>query len=245
MKRKAEPELRVGTSGFTYRHWRGVFYPDDVLQKRWLEFYAEHFDACEINSTYYHMPRRSVCESWARRTPDGFSFVLKLNRFITHRRKLTDCGELLESFLAAAGGLGGKLGAILVQLPPRFSADAVRLAEFLAICPKGLRWAFEFRDASWLCEAVYEVLRGHGAALVIHDLIADHPRVTTADWTYLRYHGPRRYAGCYQPKQLAAEAGRIRGYLAAALDVHAYFNNDAEAYAVKNAADLKRFVEGA
>ena len=240
----AKAVLRIGTSGFTYDHWRGVFYPDGVPQKRWLEYYAEHFDTVEVNTTYYHMPRENVCESWRRRTPEGFSFVLKLNRFITHRRKLLDCGDLLNSFLAAADGLGDKLGPILVQLPPRFAADPGRLEDFLAICPERYRWAFEFRDESWLCEDVYAALRGRGAALVVHDLIEPHPRVTTADWTYLRYHGPAGpYAGCYPPHRLRRQAEQIRRYLAAGLGVYAYFNNDVEGHAVRNAADLKRFVE--
>ena len=241
----AKARLHVGTSGFTYQHWREVFYPGDVPQKRWLEYYAGHFDTVEINTTYYHMPRESVCESWRRRTPDAFSFVLKLNRFITHRKRLADCGDLLESFLAAADKLGDKLGPFLVQLPPRFGADALRLAAFLKICPKRHLWAFEFRDPSWLCEEVYAVLRGRGAALVVHDLIEDHPRVTTADWTYMRYHGPGgRYRGCYTPQMLREQAGFIRGYLSAGLDVYAYFNNDVEGHAVRNAADLKRYVQG-
>ncbi|HUS46583.1 MAG TPA: DUF72 domain-containing protein [Phycisphaerae bacterium] len=241
---KPKAELHVGTSGFTYEHWRGVFYPDDVPQKRWLEYYAERFETVEVNTTYYHMPREGICDSWRKRTPEAFRFVLKLNRFITHRKRLRDCGDLLDSFLAAAGRLGEKLGPMLVQLPPRFSADPKRLEDFLAICPKRRRWAFEFRDASWLCEEIYAVLRGFNAALVVHDLIENHPRVTTADWTYLRYHGPAgRYAGCYPPERLRAEAEQIRRCLSAGLDVYAYFNNDAEACAVRNAADLKRFVE--
>ncbi|MHC4982850.1 MAG: DUF72 domain-containing protein [Planctomycetota bacterium] len=241
---KAKSQARIGTSGFTYQHWRDVFYPDGVPQRRWLEYYSEHFETVEINSTYYHMPRPNVCESWQERTPKDFSFVLKLNRFITHRKRLVDCGDLLDSFLAAAGRLGRKLGPMLVQLPPRFPAEPKRLDGFLAICPKKRRWAVEFRDPSWLCEEVYEVLRNHGAALVVHDLIRDHPRVTTAEWVYLRYHGPGgRYRGCYPKQKLRAEADQIRRYLQAGLGVYAYFNNDVEGHAVHNAADLKRYVE--
>jgi len=240
-------ELRVGTSGFTYDHWRDVFYPANVPKKAWLEHYAAHFDTVEINSTYYHLPRRKVCESWRRRTPEGFCFVLKMNRQATHRQKLLEVAEPLEVFLIAAEGLGEKLGAVLVQLPPRFAANPARLDNFLQLCRKQqarpLRWALEFRDASWLCDEVYAVLREHSAALVVHDLIPHHPHEVTCEWVYLRFHGPtRRYSGCYPSQSLRAAAKRIREHLSAGRDVLAYFNNDVAGHAVNNAADLRRYV---
>ena len=234
--------LYVGTSGFTYDHWREVFYPPQVPKRQWLEYYAERFETVEINASYYHMPRHSVCDSWRRRTPEAFCFVMKLNRWITHRKRLADCADPLASFLGAVDRLGPKLGPILVQLPPRFSADAARLEAFLEICPRRYRWAVEFRDPSWLCPEVYAVLRAHDAALVVHDLIPDHPRQVTAGWVYLRFHGPgeRRYAGCYPPQTLRAAARRVREHLRAGLDVYAYFNNDVGGHAVQNAQQLKR-----
>ena len=237
-------KAHIGTSGFTYDHWREVFYPPQVKQREWLEYYCRHFDTVEINASYYHMPRPNVCESWRRRSPAGFCFVMKLNGSITHRRRLVDCGEALEMFVGAAGRLGQKLGPLLVQLPPRFRADAARLAAFLDICPAEHRWAVEFRDESWLCEEVYDVLRAHNAALVVHDLIADHPRVVTADWVYLRFHGPaRKYAGCYTDAMLRDAAARVRDRLAAGRDVFAYFNNDVAGHAVANAKTLKRLLQ--
>jgi len=233
----------IGTSGFTYDHWREVFYPVAVPKRAWLEHYCEHFDTVEINASYYHMPRPNVCESWRRRSPEGFRFVMKLNGLITHRRRLADCGEPLASFLEAVDRLEEKLGPILVQLPPRFSADPQRLAAFLEICPERHRWAVEFRDPSWLCEETYAVLRRHGAALAVHDMIRDHPHQVTAKWVYMRFHGPQRaYEGCYPAEALAAEAERIRNYLAEGMDVYAYFNNDIGGHAVKNAADLRRLL---
>jgi len=131
-----------------------------------------------------------------------------------------------------------------VQLPPRFRADPARLDAFLTLCPASLRWAMEFRDARWLCPEVYDVLRAHNAALVIHDLIADHPREVTADWVYLRFHGPgQRYAGCYSPQALSAVAKRIASHLTAGRDVYAYFNNDIAGHAVHNAADMKKYLK--
>jgi len=243
--RDMKGKLHVGTSGFTYEHWRDVFYPAEVPKRAWLEYYCEHFDTVEINSSYYHMPRGNVCDSWRRRTPKGFRFVMKLNGLITHRKRLIRCGEPLGAFLKAVDHLGRKLAAVLVQLPPRFRANADRLGDFLDICPGRYRWAVEFRDPSWLRRDIYAVLREHRAALVVHDLIPNHPRVLTADWTYLRFHGPtRRYGGCYRPQMLTAASGRIRKLLSDGLDVFAYFNNDAGGHAVRNAADLKRLATG-
>ena len=233
----------IGTSGFSYQHWREVFYPGGVPQRRWLEYYCEHFDTVEINASYYRTPRANVCESWRRRTPEGFLFVMKLNNMITHRRRLVDCEDLLESYLAPVDALAEKLGPILVQLPPRFACDPARLKSFLSVCPPRYRWAVEFRDPSWLCEEVYALLRSHNAALVVHDLIQDHPRVVTGKWTYLRFHGPgQKYAGNYSDAMLRTAATRIRTHLTSELDVYAYFNNDAHAYAVHNAKTLKKLL---
>ena len=230
----------IGTSGFTYDHWKGRFYPSSVPRSKWLEHYAGQFETVEINSTYYHMPRENVCASWRQRTPADFCFVLKLNRFITHRKRLAGCRELLESFLSAAGALGDKLGALLVQLPPRLPAEPGRLEAFLKICSPRHRWAVEFRDPSWLCEEVYAVLRSYGVALVIHDQIKDHPHEVTADFVYLRYHGPRGGASSYSAASLDSQAELIRGHLSGGIDVFAYFNNDYNAYAPRNASRLRQ-----
>jgi len=235
--------VRIGTSGFSYKHWKGVLYPDDVPQRMWLEHYAAHFDTVELNSTFYHLPKAATCDGWRERTPERFLFAVKLSRFITHRKYLVECAEPLDVFLERARHLGGKLGPILVQLPPGLKADADRLDAFLALCPTSHRWAVEFRNRTWLADAVYEVLRRHGAALVIHDMLADHPREVTAGWTYLRFHGAgKRYGGCYRKDHLAAAARQIDAWLGRGLDVYAYFNNDFEGHAVGNARDLARRV---
>lgn len=236
----------IGTSGFTYDHWREVFYPPAVKQREWLEFYCRHFDTVEINTSYYHMPRPNVCAGWRQRSPDGFCFVMKMNGRLTHSRRLINCEEPLETFLIPVNELGEKLGPILVQLPPKFKADARRLDAFLDICPTQRRWAVEFRDPSWLCEDTYAVLRAHKAALVVHDLIPEHPRITTAAWTYLRFHGPseEKYHGSYSDEMLRAAARRIKKHLKDGRDVYAYFNNDAHGHAVRNAASLIQFVSG-
>ena len=170
----------------------------------------------------------------------GFLYALKFSRWGSHLKRLRDPRDSIGHFLARAHRLGATLGPILVQLPPRWSADPARLEAFLQAAPRDVRWAFEFRDPSWLCEAVYATLARHGAALCIHDLLARHPRRVTAGWVYLRYHG-LRYAGSYSPQKLAAEAARIRRWLDAGLDVYAYFNNDAGGCALANATDLRRY----
>ncbi len=233
----------IGTSGFMYDHWRGVFYPPEVEQPRWLEYYSQAFDTVEINTTYYHMPRGRVCAKWAERSPEGFRFVVKMNGLVTHRRQLAGCQDPLAEFIGAVEALGDKLGPILVQLPPGFEAHPRRLSGFLGICPDRHRWALEFRHPSWFCPQVYEVLRARKAALVIHDMIPAHPWVFTADWTYIRFHGPGRGHGqSYSEEMLDEAAQRVRESTGSGLDVYAFFNNDAQGYALMNARRLGELV---
>jgi len=242
---KSGGQLRIGTSGWQYKHWRGVFYPQGLSQAKWLERFAEQFDTVEVNSSFYHLPRETTFDGWRRRTPEGFCFVLKYSRYGTHIKRLADPQDHVDIFVQRARRLGSKLGPILVQLPPGLQADPARLSRFLDAAPSDLRWAVEFRNPDWLAPDVYTVLRDHAAALCVHDLIGDHPVQITADWIYLRYHGAgARYAGCYSDEKLRAEARRIRGWLADGYDVFAYFNNDAHGYAVRNALDLRRYCAG-
>lgn len=236
-------EFRIGTSGYQYRHWAGDFYPRGLPQKRWFEHYAEQFDSVEINNTFYRLPQPEVFDRWRERAAPGFLFALKYSRYATHLKHLADPQEALERFLEGAERLRGRLGPILVQLPPHWKADPGRLDAFLRAAPRRHRWAVELRDASWLRGDVYQVLRRHGAALVIHDLLDSHPVELTSDWTYLRFHG-RRYGGSYSHQALSAQARRIRRWLRAGLDVYAYFNNDRGCHAPRNAADLRRYVTG-
>jgi uncharacterized protein YecE (DUF72 family) len=233
--------LRVGTSGFHYNHWRGIFYPRDLAQSAWFGHYAQRFDTVEINNTFYHLPSAEAFNAWKRQAPPGFLYVLKFNRYGSHWMRLKKPRETIGNFLDVAKRLGTLLGPILVQLPPQWRVDAQRLDDFLAAAPRARRWTVEFRNPTWLCAEVYRILERHNAALCIHDMIRDHPRILTADWTYLRYHG-ERYGGTYSRQKLTAEARWIGRQLAAGRDVFAYFNNDAQGFAVQNAADLKRHV---
>jgi len=235
--------LFLGTSGYQYDHWRGVLYPEGLARKDWFGRYAEVFDTVEINNTFYNLPTEDTFRRWRDRAPAGFTYALKFSRYATHMKKLKDPEGPLAAFLERAEILGPRLGPILVQLPPRWGADPARLDGFLAAAPRDLRWAVELRDRDWLRAAVYDVLRDHGAALVIHDKLADHPVHVTADFVYLRYHG-EDYASGYSPQALSGQARRVRGFLDDGLDVYAYFNNDVGGHAVPNAQDLRRFVAG-
>jgi uncharacterized protein YecE (DUF72 family) len=227
-------ELRIGTSGYQYDHWRGVFYPEGLPKSRWFAFYAERFDTVEINNTFYCLPDPGTFDAWRAAAPEGFLFALKYSRFGTHLKHLRDPQMHLPRFVERARRLGPHLGPVLVQLPPRWTPDVARLAEFLEGIPPG-RWAVEVRDARWLREDVYAVLRAHGVALVTHDLLPDHPEMPTAGWMYLRFHGARRYGA-----ELAGVAARVRAHLAAGRDVYAYFNNDLQGHAIGDALELRR-----
>lgn len=237
--------FRVGTSGYQYNHWRGRFYPEKLAKRRWFAHYAEHFDTVEINNTFYNLPNAETFDAWREQTPRGFVYALKYSRFGTHVKRLKDPETHLGVFTERAARLAGALGPILVQLPPNWRAVPERLDAFLDAAPRACRWAVEFRDPSWFDAPVYEILRRHNVPMCIHDMIDNHPREITADWVYLRFHGPRGdYAGSYQPQALAGAARRIRAHLEEGRDVFAYFNNDAEGHAVENARDLRRYVQG-
>jgi uncharacterized protein YecE (DUF72 family) len=234
-------KLRIGTSGYHYDHWKGVYYPEKLAKAQWFSHYARDFDTVEINNTFYRLPEAATFEAWRRQAPRGFCYALKFSRYGSHIVRLKKPRDTIRKFLQGADRLGEFLGPILVQLPPNWTADPDRLDAFLKAAPRDHRWAVEFRDPRWLCEEVFAILKKHDAALCIHDLIENHPRVLTTGWNYLRYHGDH-YAGCYSPQKLAAEARWIRLQLANGKDVFAYFNNDVQGYAITNAADLRRYI---
>jgi uncharacterized protein YecE (DUF72 family) len=222
-----------------YKDWRGIVYPQQLPQRRWFEHYATLFDTVEINNTFYRLPLATTVQAWAAQAPDGFTYALKLGQFGSHRMKLRDAASWLPNHLDRAERLGPALGPTLVQLPPRWKRNVERLDEFLTVAPTTMRWAVELRDPSWVHEDTFAVLRRHGAALCVHDLLADHPWERTTDWTYVRFHGPDalrvKYWGRYGPDRLEAAASRLDAWLAEGCDVHAYFNNDYEGHAVADA----------
>jgi uncharacterized protein YecE (DUF72 family) len=239
------PTARIGTSGWQYDHWRGLFYPEDLPKRAWFDHYAERFDTVEINNTFYRLPEAAAFKAWHDQAPSGFLYAVKYSRFGSHMKKLKEPASHIGLFIQRAAPLGALLGPILVQLPPGWHVDVPRLADFLAAAPAKLRWAVEFRDPSWLCDDVFTCLADAGSALCVHDLLEDHPRVPTADWVYLRFHGgvSSGYGGSYSPQALSAEARRIRADLEAGRDVYAYFNNDIGGHALGNAEQLRRYLQ--
>jgi uncharacterized protein YecE (DUF72 family) len=181
-------QLFVGTSGYSYKEWKGSFYPADLAPDGFLAYYAGRLTAVEINNTFYRMPRSHVVESWAGAVPDGFRFVIKANQRITHRARLENAEEPLGFLVRAVRHLGDRQGPVLFQLPPNMKADCGRLAAFLALLPDDFQAAFEFRHASWFTDETCDVLRAAGAALVTADGEgqAAGALVSTADWGYVR-----------------------------------------------------------
>jgi len=222
-------------------------YPRGVPARRWLAHYATLFDTVEVNSTFYRLAKPHAVAAWVRETPDDFLFAVKASRFLTHMKRLTDMAQGVERFYAAIAPLAEspKLGPVLWQLPASMRLDAGRLAAALDALPPG-RHCFEFRHPSWFCDEVLELLRWNGVALVI----GDHPErpwqpiALTAGWTFVRFHhGARGRRGNYSEAELREWAARVSS-LAAEAEVFAYFNNDWEAFAVRNALRLRRLVEG-
>ena len=235
--------VRIGCSGWNYSDWRERVYPKGLPQSRWLEHYATLFDTVEVNNTFYRLPSPKSVAGWVERTPPGFVLAVKASRYLTHIKRLTDLSQGVERFFASIEPLVGtsKLGPVLWQLPGNFRRDDERLASALERLPSG-RHCFEFRHASWFVPEVYELLRTHGAALVIGD-DPGRPFQThelTADWTFLRFHrGRRGRNGNYSERELEEWARRIEPWRSR-IDVYAYFNNDWEGFAVRNALWLKR-----
>lgn len=183
-----DPNFFVGTSGYAYKEWKGSFYPDDLPAKGFLKFYAEQFRAVEINNSFYRTPKPEVLKSWADEVPDGFVFVMKASQGITHFKRLKDCGDSIAYLLKNFSALKKHLGPILFQLHPNMKKDAPRLAQFFKLIPKKQRVAFEFRNASWFDDEIFDILRDHKAVLCIAEAENDleTPFVSTADWGYIR-----------------------------------------------------------
>jgi uncharacterized protein YecE (DUF72 family) len=237
--------VRIGCSGWNYAHWRnGVFYPPRCAARNWLRYYAKHFDTVEVNTTFYRLPLESSVSRWVEETPPDFLFSIKASRYLTHMRRLTDLEGGLQRFYERLRPLVGtrKLGPVLWQLPPTFRRDDDRLAQALAALPAG-RHCFEFRHPSWFAEPVYELLRSYRAALVIADrpeIKGFQAHVFTTDWTFVRFHyGSRGRRGNYSESELEEWARRFEDWRRE-VEILAYFNNDWEVFAVRNALWLKR-----
>jgi len=217
-------QLRVGTSGYSYKAWKGNFYPEKLSDREMLHFYAQQLQTVEINHSFYRMPTENLLLQWARAVPSGFRFALKANQQITHVQRLRDCEATLKRFLEVASVLneGDHLGPILVQLPPTFKFDRPLLDEFLSLRPPAFLFAFEVRHASWYTEETYELLRHHQTALCMAETEEQEPpEVLTANFTYVRLRREE-----YSAKQLAAWRKRFDGWLKQGVDVYAYCKHE-------------------
>lgn len=237
--------FRVGTSGWSYDHWRVLFYPEKCPAKDRLKFYAGHFDTVEINSSFYHLPTEKAFQNWRQAVSREFTFAVKASRYLTHVKRLVAPREPLKLFMSRARFLGKKLGPILFQLPPRFKARHDRLADLLKVLPSTRRFAIELRDPSWFSGETAALLESRAIALCVYDMVGiDCPRWVTAPFVYVRLHGTRgKYGGSYPPGELDRWAEEVRRWLDEGLDVFVYFNNDVGGHAVANARELARRLE--
>jgi len=238
-------QVRIGTSGWHYKHWLGNFYPAEMRPAQMLPFYYQHFDTVEINNSFYRLPTAECFSCWRESVPRNFLFAVKGSRFLTHMKKLSDPEGALQNLLPRAEELGGKLGPILFQLPPKWRLNRERLETFLGALSRRHQYAFEFREPSWHTVEVYELLRRHNAAFCAFDLAGfQSPTEVTADFAYVRLHGPGgKYQGSYSAAALRGWARRIERWRQSLRHVYVYLDNDQAGYAATNALTLKRMVE--
>jgi uncharacterized protein YecE (DUF72 family) len=238
-------EYRIGTSGWYYEGWKGIFYPPHMPKSRWLEVYASRFDTVELNSSFYRLPSEKAVTAWRDATPASFLFAAKVSRFITHVKKLEDCEKPLNTFLQRVGIMGEKTGPLLYQLPPGLHRNDARLESFLSLLPQRLEHVFEFRHASWLDESVFSILRRHRTGLCVFDMAGlACPLVATAEYAYIRFHGPAgMYSSSYTDDEMAQWAERIAGLASGLKRVYIYFNNDVSGYAIRNAETIRSILQ--
>ncbi|UCG09784.1 MAG: DUF72 domain-containing protein [Dehalococcoidia bacterium] len=245
MNKTWQPKILVGTSGYGYDHWRGLFYPEKLAKAKWLEFYATHFSTVELNNPFYRLPSEEAFTRWRDSSPADFVFALKVSRFITHIKRLKDTGEAVGTFISRAKILGEKLGPLLYQLPPSMHRDDKVLASFLSSLPEGLKHVVEFRHPSWIEDGVFQILREYNIGLCIFDM-PDFtcPVVATADFAYVRFHGSTAlYSSSYPDEELADWADKLTGLVASLKEVYIYFNNDVGGFAIDNARSIGGYLQ--
>lgn len=238
--------MYIGTSGWHYDHWRGPFYPPALSPRHFLRFYQEKFPTVEINNSFYRLPSAATLEHWRDSAPPGFRFAVKGSRYITHLKKLLDPHQPLKTLCDRLRLLADKLGPVLFQLPPRFGFQPQRLEAFLEALPPDCRYALELRDPSWLNQDAYRLLARHQVAFCIYEFAGfASPRVVTADFVYIRLHGPQgAYQGSYDRETLAKWAAAMAAWHRQGLEVYGYFDNDEAGYAALNALTLQELLAG-
>ncbi|MFW6147468.1 MAG: DUF72 domain-containing protein [Thermodesulfobacteriota bacterium] len=241
---KGKEQIHIGTSGWHYDHWKGPFYPHELYKKNFLEYYAERFTTAEINNSFYRLPSTQTLRSWRDTVPERFVFTAKASRYITHMKKLKDPEEPVSVFFRAFTVLGDKLGPILFQLPPHWHFNPKRLDDFLGLLPPDYQYAFEFRDETWFNDEAYSILAENGAAFCIYELAGrQSPKEVTADFIYVRLHGPNgAYQGRYTKGALSGWAGAFSTWADQGKVIYCYFDNDEAGYAAENALELEEMV---
>jgi uncharacterized protein YecE (DUF72 family) len=233
--------IRVGCSGWNYKHWREAFYPKSVPVRLWFDHYAATFSTVELNTSFYHLPKPETFTKWLDQAPEGFRYAVKASRFITHMKKLRDCEEPLETLLGRARNLGPAIGPILYQLPPSLKLDLKRLADFLSLLPTDLTHVFEFREKSWYTEELLALLDERGVSFCVHDMPGSaSPRRAAGPIAYVRFHGGEgKYWGRYSDEGLLGWSDWIVEQSRLGRAVWCYFNNDMFAHAIDDALTLR------
>ncbi len=232
--------IRIGTSGWDYPHWRGLFYPTTLRHSHWFAFYTTEFDTVELNTSFYRLPAEATYDAWRDQAPPGFTYAIMASRYLTHVPKPKEPADPLWVFFAHAARLQDHLGPIVHQLPPYWHADLPSLNSFLKSLPHGRTHVVEFHDQSWFTTDVFRLLERYNVAHCIHDLPPwEVPPRVTAGTVYLRLYGGRYTSGSYAHTDLEQWAERIRGWQAEGRQVWAYFGNDSRGFAIENARTLK------
>ena len=234
-------QIRIGCSGWQYKHWRNDFYPAGLPESRWFSHYAANFDTVEINNSFYRLPPPETFGKWRDQAPPRFLYAVKASRFLTHMKKLKDPDEPLSRFFESARELGPKLGPVLYQLPPAWRVDLDRFERFLRALPGGCRHTVEFRDTTWYDDDVYALMRKHKVALCLHDMEGSATgKLVVGPFVYVRFHhGTKKYGGRYSDVRLDEWADWLKERVADGLDVFAYFNNDTGGHAPRDAVRLR------
>ncbi len=237
--------VRIGTSGWQYDHWHGPFYPADLKKKDFFSFYTRYFPTVEINSSFYRLPGEKSLQSLYENSPEDFLFSIKASRYITHMKKLKNPEEAIGRFFDRIKLLKDKCGPVLFQLPPNWKANPERLVDFTAALPKGYACAFEFRDPTWFNKEIYQILNRHNAALCIYGMGKyESPRDVTADFVYVRLHGPKQnYRRQYTDEALGKWAAAFARWTGSGKRVYCYFDNDEKGYAASDARRMAAMTE--
>lgn len=237
-------KIHIGTSGWSYAHWKENFYPEKMPANQWLNFYGETFSTVEINTTFYHIPSESTVERWYQVVPENFLFSVKASRYITHIKRLKDCKDSVKLFFSSIKKLQTKVGPILFQLPPSFKMDKERLENFIGLLNDKYIYTFEFRHESWYVNEIYDLLNKNKIALCITDLGGKlSPMEVTSNFTYLRLHGPQKaYQGSYGLPKLRLWKKRMNEWIDKKKSVYCYFDNDEKGFAIEDARTLQNLL---